>query len=411
MPKWESRLWYVSPYNYVEEARRGFSPPERVVIHDTTLRDGEQQAGIVFRREDKLRIAMALDEAGVDRIEAGMPAVSREDFEAVKEIARQGLRAMVMTFARCLKQDVDLALKADVPGVVMELPSSRHIIRYAYRWTEEKAIERAVEAVEYAKDHGLYVTFFTIDSTRAEPDFLRRVVGAVHDLMDSLTLADTFGVMNPFSMKYFIEMVRGFVSKPIEAHTHNDFGMAVANALAAVAAGASAVHVTVNGIGERAGNAPLEETVLALKLLLGVETNVKLDKLYGLSKLVEKLSGVRMPPHKPVVGDSPYTTESGIIADWWLAVRDVKPNEAYPILPELIGRDKGIEVILGKKAGKANIVHALKAIGLDPSSVSEEDMARILDEVKFYSILKKGPVTLEEFKLIADRVLGAKTHN
>jgi len=176
---WREGVWFVSPYNFVDDVRRGFELPERVLIHDTTLRDGEQQAGVVFRRDDKLRIAMALDEAGVDRIEAGMPAVSQEDFEAVREIARQGLRAMVMAFTRCLRGDVDYALKADVPGVVMELPASRHLIQNAYRWDLDKAIGRAVEAVEYAKEHGLYVTFFTIDATRSDMEFLRRVIEAV----------------------------------------------------------------------------------------------------------------------------------------------------------------------------------------------------------------------------------------
>ncbi|MEM1931410.1 MAG: homoaconitate hydratase [Sulfolobales archaeon] len=406
---WSSKFWFVSPLNFDDEVRKKLELPERVVIHDTTLRDGEQQAGVVFRRDEKVRIAIALDEAGVDRIEAGMPSVSRDDFDAVKEIAKLGLKARVMAFSRCLKQDVDLAIKAEVPGVVMELPSSKHIIEYGYRIPEDSAIKMVVEAAEYAKKHGLFVTLLAIDSTRADYEFLKKVVNSVQDFMDSLTIADTFGVASPFVMEYLTKQVKSLTKKPVEVHPHNDFGLAVANALAAVASGASAVHVTVNGIGERAGNAALEETVLALELLLGVRTNVKLDKLYELSKLVEQLSGVKLPPHKPVVGDSPFRVESGMIAEWWISAREVRPTEVFPILPELVGRKGGIEIVLGKKSGKTNIVEALKEVGIDSSKVSTENLVKILLETKFYSILKKGPVSREEFSMIVKKVISEET--
>ena len=406
LPSWLSKYWFVSSLNFAEEVRRDLTLPERVFVHDTTLRDGEQLAGVVFRRDEKVRVAVALDEAGVDRIEAGMPAVSQEDFEAVREVAKLGLRAKVLAYARCLTRDVDLALRADVSGVVMDLPTSSHLVRYAYRWTEEEAVERAVKAIEYAKQHGLSVIFFAVDSTRADVEFLRRVFGSVQSLVDSITIVDTFGVASPFAMRYLVNLVRSFTSRPVEVHAHNDFGLAVANTLAAVASGATAVHVTVNGIGERAGNAPLEEAVVALELLLGVRTGVKLDKLYELSKLVESLSGVRLPVHKPVVGEGPYSVESGLLADWWLEVRDLRPTDVFPILPELVGRKQGISVVLGKKSGRANVVEALRSLGIDPAKVGEEQLARILQEVKFYSTLKKGPLTREEFSIIARRVLG-----
>lgn len=398
---WKRGFWFVSPYNFANDVRRGFQLPERVLIHDTTLRDGEQQPGIVFRRDDKLRIAIALDEAGVDRIEAGMPAVSQDDLEAVKAIAKQGLRAMVMAFVRCLKSDVDYALKADVPGVVMELPSSTHLIQHAYRWDVDKAISRAVEAVEYAKAHGLYVTFFTIDATRSDMDFLRRVINAVHDKMDSLTVADTLGTSLPWAYQYFISQLRGFVRKPIEVHTHNDFGMAVANAIAGVVAGATTVHVTVNGIGERSGNAALEEVVMALELLLGVRTNVKLDKLAELSRLVQELSGVRVVPQKAVVGDNIFRIESGIVAEWWVNASQVDPSIAIPYIPKLVGRE-GVEIVLGKKSGKANIQYWLDRLGL---KAGDEEITAILSEVKNRSIAKKGPLTMDEFEEIVNKFI------
>jgi methanogen homocitrate synthase len=405
-PSWLSKYWFVSPLNFADEVRRDLNLPEKVVVHDTTLRDGEQLAGVVFRRDERVRIAAALDEAGVGRVEAGMPAVSQEDFEAVREVARLGLRARVLAYARCLTRDVDLALRADVSGVVIDVPVSSHLIRYAYGWSEEETVGRAVKVVEYAKQHGLSVVFFAVDSTRADVGFLRRVLESVQNLVDSIAIVDTFGVASPFAMRYLTNLVKSFSGRPLEVHAHNDFGLAVANTLVAVASGTTAVHVTVNGIGERAGNAPLEETVVALELLLGVRTGVRLDRLYELSKLVESLSGVRLPPHKPVVGDGPYSVESGLLADWWLEVRDLRPTDVFPILPELVGRRQGVSVVLGKKSGRANVVEALRSLGIDPAKVGGENLARILQEVKFYSTLKKGLLTREEFSAIVRKVLG-----
>ncbi len=402
---WFADKWFVSPYNYVEDVRKGLRLPERVYVHDTTLRDGEQQPGIAFRRYEKLEIAMALDEAGVDFIEAGMPAVSREDFEALKAVVRQGLKAKVLAFSRCLKEDVDLALKTDAPGLVMELPSSEHMIKYAYGWSTDKALERSREALEYAKQHGLYVKFFTIDSTRSSMEFFARVVKNVGEKMDSMVLADTFGVMSPYAMEYFVRSVKEFVSSPLEVHAHDDFGLAVANSIAAVVGGATAAHVTVNGIGERSGNAALEETVLALELLLGVKTNVKLDRLYDLSKLVERLSGVSTPPQKAVVGDNAVRVESGILVDWWYNVKDVRPVEMLPYLPSLVGRKTDMVVLLGKKSGRRNVVEKLKEMGI---TVRDEDVALILAEVKSRSVERKRALTEEEFKELVREVLGSR---
>lgn len=399
---WFSNMWFVSQYNYDHNVLKNLRIPERVSIHDTTLRDGEQQPGLVFRKDEKLKIALALDEAGVEFIEAGMPAVSSEDFEAIREIAQQGLKARVMAFVRCLKEDVDLALKTEVPGLVMELPSSEHIIQYAYKWPVEKALMRAREALEYAKQHGLYVKFFTIDATRSDMDFLRKVIGNVHDLMDVLVVADTFGVMHPLAIGYFIKKLKEFVKKPIEIHAHNDFGLAVANSIFAVINGASGVHVTVNGIGERSGNASLEEITLALELLLGVRTGIKLDKLYNLSKLVERFSGVTLPPNKPVVGDNVTRIESGIIADWWLNVRNTRPVEILPYLPSLVGRNQDIILLLGKKSGKGTIIEKLKEANL---SLDETIIMRILNEVKKEAITRKRPLTDDEFREIIIRTL------
>jgi len=400
--------WWVSHLNFLDEVRAGLNLPKKVIVHDITLRDGEQQAGIVFNKEDKIKIARALDEAGVHRIEAGMPAVSREDKEAVKAVAHEGLDAKVFCFARCMKRDVDLALECDVDGVEMEVPSSEHLIRHAYGWPLEKAIELPVEATSYAAEHGLHVAFFTIDATRADIDWWFRIMEkvATEGHMDSLVLVDTFGVCTPEAIRYFARKTREKFDKPIEAHFHNDFGLAVANTIAAVCEGVEIVHTTVNGIGERMGNADLAEVALALEVLYGVKLDLKFDKLYELSKLVQELSGIKMPPHKPVVGDGAFKVESGIIASWWLRLKEINmPLVMYPYTWDFVGQ-KSVEIVLGKKSGRDSIIMKLKEMGQDPAEV---DVDKILEEVKEESIKRKTPVPDEIFEEIARKTKNKRT--
>lgn len=393
---WKTDDWFVSPYCYVEEVQEDSNAPDEVIMHDTTLRDGEQQPEITFEKQDKVRIAQLLDEAGVDRIEAGMPVVSEEDKEALKEISDLGLDADIFTFGRCLKRDVDQALDVNVSNIVMELPASKHIIQRAYDWDMEEAVDKAAKAVSYAKDHGLYVTFFTIDSTRAEWKFFQDVIEKVEEDMDSLCLADTFGACDPFSTMELVKKVKNTVNVPVEVHPHNDLGMATANSLAAVYAGAETVHVTVNGLGERAGNAPLEEVAPALKIFQGIETNIDLKELEGLSNSVENRSGVPVAPQKPVVGDNPFRVESGIIADWWYKVKDDYPVEMFPYKWSLVGKEEP-EILIGKKSGAPTIEHELDQRGID---YDQEDVERVLGRVKESSIMKKKPLTKREFENI-----------
>jgi len=400
---WKNEKWFVSHYNFLDEVLGKLKLSERVSFHDITLRDGEQQAGVIFRKDDKIKVARMLDETGVSRIEAGMPAVSKDDMEAVKAIAREGLSAKVFSFARCMKRDVDLALSCDVDGVIMEIPSSDHLLEYAYGWTVEKAINLSVEATGYAGEHGLHVAFFTIDSTRAKFDTFWNIIESVATMghMDSYVLVDTFGVCSPEATSYLVREVKKRTDKPIEMHCHNDFGLAVANSLAGVIAGAEIVHTTVNAIGERSGNAALEETAAALELLYGVKTGIKFGKLRGLSKLVEEVSLVKLPPHKPIVGDNAFTTESGIIAGWWDRAKDVKPLEVFPFNPEFLGYDK-VKIALGKGSGKASIVYRLKELGL--KIPVEEKIDQILEKVKVFSEEKKRLLTDKEFLSIVREV-------
>jgi len=400
--------WFVSHYNYLQEVWNilpNIDIPKRVLIHDVTLRDGEQQAGIVFRKEDKIKIAQALAEAKVDRIEAGMPTVSEEDFLAVKEIASMRLGPKVFAFARCMTYDAELARKADVDGVVMEIPSSDHLIELGYGWTVEKAVKLATEATRYAHEHGLQVVFFTIDATRANLDVFTKIIKAVETEghMDSLTLADTFGVMNPLAMYYLIKQIKQVIHKPIEIHAHNDFGMAVANSIFAVLAGAEVIHTSVNGIGERTGNTPLEEVVMAMKYLFGINTNIDTTKLRKLSKIVAELSGVRPPPQKPVVGDGIFTVESGILVGWWSRLEGQGlVTEMFPYRPEIVGHDP-VKIVYGKKSGVDSILYKAKKININ---IDENIAKEILLQIKSLALQKKS---LVDEKYVEDLLLKYKT--
>ncbi|MEM0118009.1 MAG: hypothetical protein QXV32_06140 [Conexivisphaerales archaeon] len=399
-------LYNISFYNFLPEVRKKISLPNKVILHDVTLRDGEQQARIVFKKDEKIDIARALAEAGVDRIEAGLPSVSKYDKEAIKEITRLKLGPKIYAFSRCMKSDVDNALDLDVDGLIMEIPSSDHLIKYGYGWTEDKAIELSVDATRYAHSHGLKVTFFTIDSTRAPFGVIARLVGKVarEGHMDALALADTFGVLNPEATRYFVKKMKQMLKKQVEIHAHNDFGLGVANTIAALMAGAEVAHVTVNGIGERTGNTSLEELVMALSLLYGVKTSIKFAKLRELSLLVRRLSGVDVPPQKPIVGDDIFTIESGIIAGWWRRLEKLNmPLEMYPFKPELVGHDK-VKVILGKKSGKDSIYYYAEKMGIELKN--EQEVDAILNEVKETAIRKKRELTESEFKGIITRYVG-----
>jgi isopropylmalate/homocitrate/citramalate synthase len=404
---WRTDDFFVSPWNYQPEVREGFSPPDRVAVHDLTLRDGEQQAGIEFTADQKVRIAEELAAAGVDRIEAGMPAVSPSDAEAVRRIASAGLPSRVFAFSRCMVSDVEKALEAGVTGIIMEVPVSRHIIEFAYRWPYERALETTIKATKFAHENGLDVIFFPIDSTRASIseflDLIQTIEREGH--MDGLVLVDTFGVLSPPAASFMVRKVKERISKPLETHFHNDFDLGVANTVAAVAQGVDTVQVSVSGIGERAGNVPLEETVLALKMLYGVESNVDLSKLYGLSKLVREIAGVAVPPNRSVVGDKIFHVESGIIVSWVKNSGVEHMTEAFPFRPELVGHSAP-EIVLGKGSGLDSVLIWLDRLGLGPAEGDEA--SEILQEVKARSLAQRGLISEDEFQEIAESVFSSR---
>ncbi|MDH5750074.1 MAG: hypothetical protein OEY85_12265, partial [Rhodospirillales bacterium] len=244
--QWHTDDWFTSPWNFIDEVTRDFNFPKKIKIHDVTLRDGEQQTGIAFSTDDKIRIAEGLAEAGIHRIEAGLPAVSKADFDAIYEINKRNLGPEIYSFCRCMKNDVDASVDAGVKGLIMEVPASTHLIEYAYKWPLEKAIELSIEATAYAHEKGLEVVFFPIDFTRSDIEWVMNLINkvATEGHMDALALVDTFGVTSPHAMKFFVREVKKRLPEGtrLETHFHQDFGMGVSNTIMALAEGAEVVH-------------------------------------------------------------------------------------------------------------------------------------------------------------------------
>ena len=395
----EENKWWVSPYNFVDEVRAGFNLPKKIEIHDATLRDGEQTPGVVFRKEHKVRIAQMLDEVGVDRIEAGMPAVSDEDFEAIKEISKLGLKAKIYTFARAMNADIDKAIDCGAHGVVIEVPLGYPKLKYQFGWTWEDVVKKSFECINYAKKKNLHVVYFPYDTTRARDEDLTNVLTRImrDSPPDSIGLVDTMGCALPEAIQYLVRKIKKLTGLPVEIHTHNDFGMAVATELAAVTAGAEVVHGCVNGMGERTGNAAIEELMVGLHILLGMETNYKLDRIGQLCKLVRDLSGIPYANNKPIIGEENYTRESGIGVD--LVMKN--PLAMFATAPQLFGREG--KVVLGKKSGKTSITYTLEKLGI--KDVRDEAVTEILKEVKALGTQKRALLTLDEFKEIVGRRL------
>jgi len=394
--------WWVSPDNFVPEVRGAFHLPARVSVHDATLRDGEQTPGVVFSVADKIAIAEKLDEVGVDRIEAGMPAVSEQDFRAIKEISKLGLKARIYTFARAMNADIDKALECGCHGVVVEVPIGYPKLKYQFKWTWEDVLRKSVGVINYAKSRGLHVVYFPYDTTRAREEDLRNLLSRIvlDSNPDSVGVVDTMGCALPEAIKYMVRLVKSLTKLPVEVHTHNDFGMAVATELAGVEAGAECVHSCANGLGERTGNAALEELMVALHVLYGYDTQYKLSKLPELGALVSRISGFDTAVNKPILGDRNFTRESGIGVD--LVVKE--PLAMFGTHPALTGR-RG-EVVLGKKSGKASITYHLEQMGI--TGTDDGAVAEILQLVKDRGIGKRGLLSPDEFRDIVEGVLAVR---
>lgn len=402
---WKTNKWFTSQWNFEKEVIKSFKFSKNIKIHDITLRDGEQQAGIIFKKDEKLKIAEKLIEVGIHRIEAGMPAVSKDDEIAIKEIVKmsRGTDTKIFSFARCMKEDIKRSLDTGVDGIVVEIPSSEHIIKYAYKWPLQKAIDLSIEATLYAKENKIYTVFFPIDASRANINWFIDIIDKIstEGHMDALSIVDTFGGLAPTTIRYFIRKIKSVVKKPLELHFHDDFGLATANTLIGLSEGAEVAHTTVTGIGERAGNAAYEDIVLALLTMYGIDLGIKTEMFYEISKLVQEFSNIKVPTNRAVVGDSIFNIESGIITNWLINCGDEHQLELCPFINELVGQRKFMPV-LGKSSGKDNIKFWLEKIGYN---LSEDQIIDLLILVKERSIDKKGLIDKEEFREIVDNFI------
>lgn len=403
----EEGKWWVAPANYQEEATKGLNFPAKIEILDTTLRDGEQQAGIIFTKEDKIALAQKIDSLGVHRMELGTPAASKEDEEAIRAITKLGLNAKTYAFVRNVISDIELAKDCGVDGVLAEVPGSNHLIKGGMGWTVEKAIAAAAKATSRAHELGLLVTFFPADSSRADLDFLLNTLQGILDAgghMDSIALVDTFGAFSPEGAAYTVKKLKEKFGKPVEAHFHEDFGMSVATTIAALAAGADVAHVTVNGIGERAGNCPIEPLVLSLNALYGIDCGVKCDKLLEVSREVSERANFPIPTTKAVVGTRLFGWETGMPTGLWKNARNIDPLIMLPYHWDMTGQNPP-KIYMGKKSGNANIDIWCEDHGFE---IDEDAKKQLLEKIKLLSISLKRDINLEEFEKLVLECGGKK---
>jgi isopropylmalate/homocitrate/citramalate synthase len=388
----QNGIW-VSALNARGRLRR--SKPVR--FYDTTLRDGEQTVGVVLSPEQKLEIAHQLDELGVGRIEAGFPRVSADDAEAMRLIAKAGLKAEIWGFARAVKADVEELARLGVRAAVIEAPTSDLKVK-AYGVSRDELLRRVSDAIGFAAKNRIKVAFFAVDGTRSELKYLKKVYRAALDAgADEIVVVDTIGACGPEAVEFLVGEVRGWVGPrvPLHFHGHNDFGMATACAVAAVRAGATWIQGTINGMGERAGNADIGEIAVALKCLYGVPVEMKLGKIREVSQVVRRAAGYEVDAWKPVVGENLFTRESGAVASQFHLPEAIEPFSA-----ELVGARR--RIVLGKKSGLDSVSLKAKELGV---SVPEEKRSAVLAAVKKRGIEKRGLVGDEEFRGIVGRVV------
>lgn len=386
-------LIWTGEINQRPEVQDGFDRERTVRFYDTTLRDGEQAVGVVFSADAKYEIARLLSELGVGRIESGFPRVSDEDTEAVRRILAADLKSEVWGFARAVKADIDAHIELGTTAVLIEISTSELKMK-AYGFTRESVIERLTDAIRHARAHSMRVNFFPVDSTRSELDFLEQVYkAALAAGAEEVSVVDTIGACAPEAVEFLIGKVAAWVGPdvPIHWHGHNDFGLATAAAIAAVRGGATWIQGTINGMGERAGNADICEVALALQCLYGVPVEMDLTKAREVSALVCREGGYQVDRWKPVVGEALFVRESGAVA-----AQFHMPDAIEPYSATIVAAQRGI--VLGKKSGLANIEIKLRELDL-PLPV--EMFPVLLAAVKERSTRSHSLVSDQEFKEMA----------
>lgn len=398
------RLISNSPLNLMDEVKKDSRIQKKIYIHDSTLRDGEQFAGVVFNKDDKIRIGKALSECGVHRIEL-MPAVSDEDFQAASTLNSLNLSSDIVAFCRSVKGDIQKAADSGCKAIELEMTTFPRLLK-ALGWSFEDATSKMIEASHFAKEKGLRVTAFFMLITQSPLDFSEKFVKKVisEGVVDAVAIPDTMGTCLPQAIYHFVRRVKKWTDRPVEIHAHNSFNMGAAAAIAAVMGGAEVVHASVNGLGEGGGNAPLEAVVTDLELMLGINSGIKLEKLYELSLLIQKLSGIPVQANWPIVGERVFDTESGIAVDaMWKLVGSGLNIPMDKDIAKIIGRSR--QIVLGKMSGTTSIEIKMMTLGLQKPE--DEKVRQILERVKKRSVELRRTLSDEEFKGIVGSIVGA----
>lgn len=400
-PYYRQDEFWGSPFNYLEEIRSRF--PDHIYIHDVTLRDGEQTPGIFYKEDERIHIAEALDDLGVEKIEVGMPVISPRIAKAMKKISGLNLKAELIGLARANKEDIHAVMDCGLSSVIVEFPINPYLSQYAYGADVNQNIARAAGAIAYAKEKGLKTSYEPWDCWRTTPELMKTILSGVISQArpDAVIMTDTFAVAIPQAIEYTFRRLREWFPDAImEFHTHNDFGLGTAQALSAIAGGANGVHSGFNGIGERSGNVPTEEIVSALEILLGVKTGVDLSKLTRISRLVEEVTKYHIADRKAIVGRKLFELESGVGIHFIGRLREKGINPIYPFAPEIVGGPP-LRYVLGKGSGRASIKYFLDKAGM---KASEAQIDEILKRVKHTSQVCKDLVSEETFCRIAYEV-------
>lgn len=404
-PYFDAESAWVPPMNFASAFREKLDLRGPFYVYDVTLRDGEQTPGVAFTSDEKVMLAEELEALGVESIEAGLPMVAK-DFKVIETLANRDLRVKVSCLVRAVRSDIDSAADAGVDMMCVEHTVNPYTCKIAYALDQQELIDRNIDACQYAREKGVIVNWMGWDAFRQSREYIERVFRAVVEggNPDRITIADTFGMSHPLVVfEFFREFRNWFPDKMLEFHCHNDYGLAVANALAAITGGANSVHTTINGIGERAGNIALEEFVVATQLGMGIDLGIELGRLRRISKLAQQFSRIPVAPNKPIVGSNLFNVDSGLIIHMFAAAEKAgfPPLIMLPYLPQVVGRDD-FRYVFGKGAGAAAIEKFLDDLGVQ---ATDEQKKEILAKLKEESAIRKAFLEESEFRQLVGSVL------
>lgn len=397
--------WWVSPMNFAPEAYPPGLRERQLYIHDVTLRDGEQSPGVAFKEDERIRIAEALDEVGVHRIEVGMPIVSQGVFNAIREIVKLGLRTEVVPQARAEIDDVNRTMETGARAIIIVHTINPLHCQHVFGLDTEAIVERINTTISHARNQGLKAIFMGSDVFRTPLANIREIYGRVarESRPDAMVLTDTVGVAHPGAVRFVTEQVLDVApGATLEFHGHNDFGLGMGGAVAAVEAGCAGIHTSFNGLGERTGNVPTEEFAAAMRLLYDKDLGIVLDKLSLVSEIIANIAQMPIRPAKPIVGSGLFEIESHIVAHISQRMADLGLRTGMlPFVPELVGQGP-MRYALGKWSGPAIINDYLARLGIE---ADEAQQARVLNRVKEESRLQKANLSERQFARIVEAVI------